>query len=125
MTGAPIYLATIRKERGLTLRDLASMIGKDPATVQRAEVGHSSAKLETYIDCAEALGLTLADIFVEPDRLAAERALVKAYRSLPKDRQRGWDDLVASVLAQRLESDPEEGEIRDPKGPQPTLQNPA
>jgi transcriptional regulator with XRE-family HTH domain len=79
-----MQLAKIRKARGLSIRDLADMIGMDPATVQRAETMHSSAKLTTYVRCAEVLGVTLADIFAA-DRSALELKLVQAFRALPAD----------------------------------------
>jgi transcriptional regulator with XRE-family HTH domain len=102
---------------------IAEYIGVDQATVQRACTEHKSAKLRTYRLCADALGVTLADIFAEPDRDRAERALLQAYRALPDDRQRGWDDLVASVLAQRPQSSPADGQTQNPKEMTPLLQN--
>lgn len=75
-------LARIRKARGLSQGDLAEMIGMDTTSVSRAENMKKSAKLETYQRCAEALGITLADIFcdtIEP----IERELIAAYRAPP------------------------------------------
>ena len=93
MTKPPIHLANIRKLRRLSQRDLAAMIDMDPATVQRAEVGHKSAKLETYIACAEALGITLSDIFsetLEPE----ERELIKVFRSVPHGKRETFRSLL-------------------------------
>ena len=78
-------LTKIRKARGLTQRALAEMIGMDAATVNRAEKTDGTAKLATYILCAEALGVTLADIFAD-DRSALEAELVQAFRQIPPDR---------------------------------------
>lgn len=86
MKKPPIHLANIRKLRRLSQRDLAAMISMDPATVQRAEVGHKSAKLETYIACAEALDITLSDIFSETID-PAERELIKVFRSVPQEQR--------------------------------------
>lgn len=63
-------LTTIRNERGLSLRDLAEMIGKDASTVQRAEKMAASAKLETYQACADALGVPLYELFIESEEAA-------------------------------------------------------
>ena len=49
-------LAKIRTSRGLSQKALGEMIGMDAATIQRAETMHSSAKLTTYVACADALG---------------------------------------------------------------------
>jgi transcriptional regulator with XRE-family HTH domain len=74
-------LTRIRKAKGLRLADLAELIGMDTSTVQRAEKLHTSAKIETYVKCAEALGCTLADLFAE-DRSATEAELVAAFRGM-------------------------------------------
>lgn len=79
-------LAAIRQAKGLSQRDLADMVGTSQPTIQRAEIGHPSAKLSTYIECAAALGVTLADIF-DDDRSDLERRIVEAFRALPADAQ--------------------------------------
>jgi transcriptional regulator with XRE-family HTH domain len=96
MTKPPIHLATIRKLRRLSQRDLAAMIGMDAATVQRAEVGHTSAKLETYISCADALGVTLADIFAE-GMGPVERELLNAFRAMSPERREKVQSLLELV----------------------------
>lgn len=77
-------LSAIRKAKGLRAADLAEMIGVDAATISRAESMHPSAKLATYVKCAEALGVSLADVFAD-DRSALEDRLVAAFRSIPAD----------------------------------------
>lgn len=62
-------LTGIRRERGLTQRALGELIGIDAATINRAEKMDQTAKLATYIRCADALGVTLADLFAD-DRTA-------------------------------------------------------
>jgi transcriptional regulator with XRE-family HTH domain len=64
---AGIDIARFRKMRGLTQRDVADMLGVDPATIHRAEAMHSSAKLATYLKYASALGVSLADLFRSED----------------------------------------------------------
>ena len=78
-------LARIRELRGLTQRDLAEMIGMNAATIQRAEVGAPSAKLETYKKCAKALNITLSDIFSD-DMTVLERELIAVFRRIPESK---------------------------------------
>jgi transcriptional regulator with XRE-family HTH domain len=77
-------LAQIRNARGLSQKALGEMIGKDASTVQRAETMHPSAKLATYIECADALRVTLADIFAE-DLTDAERQVIATFRAAPPE----------------------------------------
>ena len=63
------------------------------STIQRAEIMHHTAKLETYSKCAAALGVTLADLFCD-DRTAAETAIIAAIRGLPDDRR----DILLGML---------------------------
>lgn len=91
-------LAEIRKKRGLTQVELADMAGCEQATVSRVENGSEAVTLRQLRQLADALGVTLADLFLD-DRDAAEHTLVRAFRSLPADRRQGWIDL-ARTLAQ-------------------------
>ncbi|WP_322890014.1 MULTISPECIES: helix-turn-helix transcriptional regulator [unclassified Yoonia] len=75
-------LARIRELRGLTQRELGEMVGLSAATIQRAEVGAATAKLETYKKCAEALKVSLSDIFSE-DMTPVERELIQIFRQIP------------------------------------------
>jgi len=93
-------LTRIRDAKGLSQRALAEMIGMDAATVNRAEKMHPSAKLATYILCAEALGVTLADIFAD-DRSSLELELLKAFRQVPPSRH---DELLAMIRLVRSEA---------------------
>ena len=99
-------LASIRNARGLSQRDLAEMIDMDQATIQRAEKAHPSAKLATYQLCADALGVTLADIFSD-ERTLLEVRLIDAYRKIPEKKR----DRVLAILDLVREEDPE----RDPE----------
>jgi transcriptional regulator with XRE-family HTH domain len=94
-------LARLREMRGLNQRELAEMIGMSAATVQRAEVGEPSAKLETYKKCAEALGVTLADIFND-DLSQNERELVAVFRRIPPHQH----DQILGLLRLALANDP-------------------
>jgi transcriptional regulator with XRE-family HTH domain len=87
-------LAQIRNARGLSQMALGEMIGKNASTIQRAETMHPSAKLATYIDCADALNVTLAEIFSE-DLTEAERQVIATFRAAsPEVRER-----LAQMLA--------------------------
>lgn len=94
-------LARIRKARGLSQGDLAEMIGKDTATISRAENMSRTAKLETYQLCAEALNITLADIFCD-DTTPIERELLAAFRQVPEKQRGSFAGLIdmAKALAQ-------------------------
>lgn len=95
-------LTTLRKAKGLSQRALAEMIGMDASTVNRAEKMDPTAKLATYLLCAEALGVTLADIFGE-DRSALEMELVKAFRRVPPQKH---SDLLAMIRLVQAEATP-------------------
>lgn len=79
-------LTKLRKSRGLSQKALADMIGMDAATVNRAEKMHPSAKLATYVACADALGVTVEDIFgnaIEP----MEVKIIEAFRSMSPEKR--------------------------------------
>lgn len=81
-------LARIRKAKGLTQYDLADLIGMNQAQVVRAEKMDPSAKLATYQKCADALGVTLADLFSDSPE-PVEAMLLEAFRRIPEsDRSR-------------------------------------
>lgn len=84
---AGMNLATYRKAKKLSQQALAEMVGVDQSTIQRAEKMHASARLETYVKCAEALGVTLSDLFSD-ERSAEEALLVIAFRSSDASRRK-------------------------------------
>lgn len=92
-------LTRIRNARGLTLDDLGEMVGLSASTIQRAEIMHVTAKLDTYKKCAAALGVSLADLFCE-DRSAIESEIIAAFRRLPDDRRGILLGLLRAVEAQ-------------------------
>ncbi|WP_342301411.1 helix-turn-helix transcriptional regulator [Cereibacter sphaeroides] len=97
-------LARIRKLRGLNQRQLAEMIGVDASTIQRAETAHPSAKLETYRKCADALGVTVSDIFSD-DRSAVEMEFLRAFRRVPSEKHQQLLALLALAEANGPEAD--------------------
>ena len=95
-------LAYFRDLKGLSQRELAEVLGVSQPTIQRAETEASSAKLGTYKECAQYLGITLSDIF--SDRSPAEAALISQFRRVPQDRQ----DRIFQIL-DIVEASPVEG----------------
>ena len=77
-------LSRYRELSGLSQRDLADMLNVSQPTIQRAEAEDPSAKLGTYKRCAEALGITLSDIF--SDRSATEDRLLEVFRCIPSQK---------------------------------------
>ena len=96
---APMNLRTFRKAKKLSQQQLAEIVGVDQATIQRAETMHSSAKLDTYIKCAAALGISLSDLFSD-DRTGEEALLIIAYRSSDPSRRRILDALTSEAASQ-------------------------
>lgn len=101
----PMRLAQIRKRRGLTQVELAEMSGVEQATISRVERGSDAVTLRTLRQIADALGVSLGDMFLD-DRTAAEAALLAAFRSLPRGRQEGWLDLARTIIQQPRDDDP-------------------
>lgn len=92
-------LTRIRKLRGLSQRALAELIGVDASTIHRAEVGHESAKLATYQACADALGVTLADLFAD-DLSPVEREFLRLFRSIPPEKHEALRAALALAQVQ-------------------------
>ena len=101
-------LARIRKSLGLSQTDLAEMIGMDTASISRAENMQKSAKLETYQLCAQALGITLADIFCD-SMAPVERELILAYRASPES-HRAFEGLIDMAKARAQASGRSDGQ---------------
>lgn len=98
----PMKLTHFRNARGLSQRELAAMIGMDAATVNRAEKMSPSTKLATYVKCAEALGVSLSDIFCE-NRSAIEADLLAAFRQIPTERHQELLGLIRLAASHRSE----------------------
>lgn len=63
-----------RKERGLTQEQLSEKIGKTDEVISNIETGATSTRLTTLFDIADALKVSLLDLFdwVSPRKLTAE-----------------------------------------------------
>lgn len=79
------------------------MIGCDQSTVQRAESLHSSAKIKTYTEYANALGMKLHDLFSE-DVTPDEVELLRIFRRAPASKH---DEIMAILRLAREEIDGE------------------
>lgn len=108
-------LARIRKARGLSQGDLADMIGKDTATISRAESMSKTAKLETYQLCADALGITLADIFCD-DIAPIEKELLAAFRAFPESQRGAFVGLIEMAKARAQASGQSDGQVPGKSG---------
>lgn len=101
-------LQALRKERGLTQAQLASMIGAEQPTIQRYEAGKRHPSIEDVVKLADALGATVGQLFDEPVpppsveqlKLALELALPNAPANLASDDGRR---LFAELLHNALE----------------------
>lgn len=102
-------IASLRKAKGLSQSDLAEMAGVEQPTISRMERGSDSVTLRVFTSVADALGVQLADLFV--DRTSAEQSLIEVYRSLPEDRKRGWQEMALLVLGETVPPSPENNEI--------------
>ena len=89
-------LERYRELRGWSQRDLADVLGVSQPTIQRAEKEDPSAKLETYKKCADALGISLADLF--SDHSVVESELVALYRSSDPDVQERLMQIVQAAI---------------------------
>ena len=102
-----MQLRQIRERKGLTQRDLAEKIGMDAATVNRAEKMAASAKLSTYMKCADALGVELVDLFAT-NRTQLEQELLTAFRNISPARHH---ELIALMqLAREDRTDEAKGQ---------------
>jgi transcriptional regulator with XRE-family HTH domain len=55
----------LRTDRGVGLRELASLTGTTPSFISQFERGESGASIATLVRIAEALGINLADLFAQ------------------------------------------------------------
>lgn len=61
-------IRAIRKQRSLTLQQLADLVGTTPQTIQRLETGNMSVSVDWLERIARALGLSPADLLVAQPR---------------------------------------------------------
>lgn len=78
-------LAFYRAMRGYTQSDLSARTDLSLYDIEAAEVGDPSVRMDVYEKCAQALDVTLAQIFDEPRR-NVEKHLAKALGDVPLER---------------------------------------
>ncbi len=88
----------LRQLRGWTQTDLAEVVGTKQPTIARIERGDVGVTLRKLVGIADALEVPLHMLFMD-DLASAEVELVRIFRTLPKDRQKGWRDMAALAKA--------------------------
>ena len=63
MKGLGERIKNLRKERGITLVEIAKKTGIDQATLSRIENGKMTGTLDSHMKIAEALGMRLPDLY--------------------------------------------------------------
>lgn len=97
----PMNISAIRKLRGLTQVDLAELTKLTQPTISRAERGDDGTTMATLKSIAAALDVSV-EALVANERSTLEAELVRLFRRLPPDRQKGWLDM-ASLAAKGRE----------------------
>lgn len=90
-------IKTLRKERGLTLEQVADVVGVGKSTVRKWETGMiANMRRDKIADLAKALGTTPSELMGwpeekenpgEPKLTGEEELLLKLFRQIPADRQ--------------------------------------
>ncbi len=80
-------LIKFRKEKGLTQKEIAIMLGINPAAVSNWESGRNSVDIENLLRLSKVLSVSLVDIYgIYADNCGfsdKEKELVRAYRKSP------------------------------------------
>lgn len=92
-------IAHYRKLRGLTQEELARKVGTSQPHMSRLESGDDGPPLRLFKEIAQALGISLADLFRD-DLSASELMLVEAFRRVPPQIQRSWLEMAKVAAAQ-------------------------
>ncbi len=97
----------LRKERDLTLVELAERSGIDQATISRIETGRMVGTLESHQALAQALGLTLAELYegIEeegPERITVQTEAPAAEVAVHAAGQANWRLLTREVLKKKM-----------------------
>ena len=86
-------IAILRKSRGWSQSDLAEVVGTRQPHIARIEGGDEGVTLRVLAKIADKLDYPLYMLFSD-DLSAVELELLKIYRSLPPERQKGWMDMA-------------------------------
>ena len=109
---APFFgnrLALVRKEKGYSQEKLAEMLGTTRANIAYYERSAKNPTLDFIQRCADALGVTVADLIADGEAATADRkrgpksALERSYEEvskLPRSKQQEILKVVDALLAQ-------------------------
>lgn len=88
----------LRKERGWTVYTLALEAGVTQSTLATMYQRNTPPKIETLQLICEAFGITLAQFFLEDEKVeilsAKEKEFLMAYRKLPENKQKALLNLI-------------------------------
>lgn len=100
----------LRKEKGLTLEQVANVVGVGKSTVRKWETGMiANMKRDKIALLAKALGTTPAYLMgwkepekevspTEPELSEGEKLMLQLFRQIPEDRQQAALDLLRAAL---------------------------
>lgn len=100
----------LRKEKGLTLEQVASVVGVGKSTVRKWETGMiANMRRDKIAALAKALGTTPAYLMgwkeedkkvppTEPELSEGEKLMLELFRRIPEDRQQAALDLLRAAL---------------------------
>ena len=105
-------IKNLRQEKGLTLEQVASVVGVGKSTVRKWETGMiANMRRDKIADLAKALGTTPAYLMgwneekveketspSEPELTEGEQLMLELFRQIPKDRQPEALDLLRVAL---------------------------
>lgn len=77
-----LRVQSLRRRKGITQEKLAEEVGKSLDTVSNIERGFSSTRIETAAQLAEALGVSLAELFEFGPPVAGDKEKRKAVERL-------------------------------------------
>lgn len=105
MTEEVSHLRTLREASGLSLRELARLIGEHPSNVSFWERTGKTPKSEVLVPMAAALGVSVEELLGEkkPRKAAPTGRALKSFEQvshLPRSQQKKILDVVDALLAQ-------------------------
>jgi len=106
MTEEVSQLRTLREAAGLSLRELARLIGEHPSNVSFWERTGKTPKSEVLVPMAAALGVTVEELLGErkPRRAGPTGRALQSFERvshLPRSQQKKILDVVDALLAQQ------------------------
>lgn len=97
-------IQNLRKLKGWNQTILAEVAGVEQSTISKVENGSDGITLRNLRRIADALEIELYQLFIE-DSTVEELRIIEAYRALPVDRRKGWQDMAVHAKADVLQED--------------------